>query len=198
MNIHLATKSLSALSAAVLLSSVAHAETYITEFTGTDIGSFQVSRIEIVWATPVAMNNPVAVADLTDLSFSFYDDSDALVYTDNAIVGSVVQAIGGVSRTLADLTFNGTSGVSIQSLDNDLNHVQFGAASGETYNLYGVVSGGSPAINLAFYEDGAFQEDATFNVTGQNTTTAVPEPSSCAALAGLFGLGLATLRRKRA
>jgi hypothetical protein len=59
------------------------------------------------------------------------------------------------------------------------------------------VSGGSPAINIAFYDNGQFQEDATFNVTGQNTTSAIPEPSSAAALAGLAGIGFAAMRRRR-
>jgi hypothetical protein len=187
----------SAASTAALLASAAHAASYVTEFTGTDIGSFAVARVEVAWTTSVAVNNPVAVADLSDLSFSFYNDSDVQVYIDNAIVSGVVQPIGGVTRTLADLTFNATSGVSIQSLDNDLNQIQFGASTGETYNLYGVVGGGSPAINIAFYDEGQFQEDATFNITGQVTSSAVPEPSSAAALAGLAGIAFAAARRRR-
>ena len=190
-------KLVAVLSSGLLLPGAAHAASYVTQFTGNDIGSFQVARIEVNWTTSVALNNPVAVADLSDLSVSFYDDSNAQVYIDDAIIGGVVQPIGGVSRTFADLVFNATSGVSIQSLDNDLNQVQFGASIGSTYNLYGVVSGGSPAINIAFYNNGAFQEDATFNVTGQTTVGAVPEPSSAATLAGLAGIAFAAVRRRR-
>ena len=213
MNAPLAIKSFSALSAALLLASVAHAETYITEFsTGTsvevtidDLGNtFTVNHVEVVWSTSVAAGNPVAVADLSDLSFSLYSDSDVLVYMDNAIMGGAVQPLGGVSRTLADIVFNATSGTTgtgsngtVQSLDNDLNQVQFGSASGSTFNIYGVTSGGAPAINLAAYFNGQFKDDATFTVSGQ-TTGAIPEPSSCAALAGLLGLGFAAARRKRA
>ena len=194
--------SFAAFTAALSIAGAAYAgvppTTYTTQFTGNDIGSFQIARVEVTWSTSLALNSPVASADLSDLSFSFYDDSNAQVYIDHAIIGGVVQPIGGVVRTLADITFNATSGVGIQSLDNDLNQVQFGTSIGATYNLYGVVSGGAPAINLAFYQNGQFQEDATFNVTGQSTTGgAVPEPSSAAALAGLAGLGFAASRRRR-
>ncbi len=193
MKPRLLTKAFATLSTALLLAGAAHAAAYVTNFTGVDTGSFPVSRIEVMWDTNVALNNPVTAADLSDLSFAFYDDSNALVYIDNTIIGGVVQPIGGVARTLADLAFDATSGVSIQGMDNDLNQVQFGAASGATYNFYGDAT----IINLAAYMNGTLSEDATFAVTGQNTS-AIPEPSSYAALAGLAGLGLAAARRKRA
>lgn len=217
MTTHPVIKSLAALSASFLLTAAAQAATYTTVFGGDDVEvtvnndpvvTWTVAYIEVVWATSVAEGNPVGTADLSDLSFSLYNDSDAVLYTDNAIVGGVVQPLGGVSRTLADITFNAISGTrvasdpgnngKIQSLDNDLNQVQFGSASGSTFNIYGVTGGGAPALNLASYFDGGFIDDATFNVTGQNTTGgAIPEPSSAAALTGLACLGLViTTRRK--
>ncbi len=185
-----------ALATPLLIVGSAQAATYTTQITGIDNATlFNINYIEIVWSTTVAESAPVGVADLSDLSFSFYNDSNALVYTDVAISGGTVQAIGGVARTLSDLSFNAVSGISIADFDNDFNQVQLGAASGTTYNLYGDTS---DVINVADYLDGDLVEDATFTVTGQSTSVAaVPEPSAYAALAGLLGLGFSVTRRKR-
>jgi hypothetical protein len=167
--------------------------TYTTQITGNFNGSFELSRIEVVWSTSVAFGNLLDETGLTDLTISLYDNSNTLFYTDAAIIGGVRQPIGGVSRDLGDVEFSGVSGVSIASFDNDLNQVQLGAATGTTYNLYGSAT---LSINVASYLNGGLLGDDTFIVTSQSTS-AVPEPSSYAALAGLAGLGFAVARRRR-
>ena len=200
MNTRPSARFFGALSVSLLLAGAAQAATYTTQFDGTNdpLNAFQVGRIELVWTTTVPVGNPVGVADLSDLTFSFYDNSNILVYTDNTIVGGIVQPIGGIARPIDDIVFSATSGVSIQALDNDLDQKQFNvSASGTTYNMYSSIGGSGPVINLARYLNGAFTSDATFNITGQTTAGAIPEPSSYAALAGLVGLGFVAARRKR-
>ena len=170
------------------------AATYLTTFFGTDDNTISISRIEILWTTGVASGNAVTVSDLSDLSISFYDESNALVFTDHAISGGVEQPISGINRQAGDIEFNATSGTSISDFDNATAADLLDGSSGTTYNIYGPLAN---VVNFGRYQAGTFADNTEFTVTSQNTS-AVPEPSSYAALAGLAGLGLAAARRRRA
>lgn len=181
------------LAASLLLSTTALADSYFTEFLGTSEGDFSVNRIEISWSTSVASGDTVAASDLSDLSFSAYDDEDALIFTDNVIVSNATQSIGGVARELEGIVFDAVSGASVGDFDNDMPVVQENA-SGTTYNIY---RSPDQSIVIDSYIDGVLVVTATFTALSQ-TTSAIPEPSACAGIAGMFGLGLAYLRRRRA
>ena len=188
-------KNLIRLAVPLVLAGVAQAVTYTTQINGSSTGSFEIGRLEVTWSTSQPFGSAVNHTDLTDLTLSFYDDGDVLVYSDIVISGGTVQPIGGVSRTFTDVVFTATSGVALLTIDNDLNQIQFGSAGGTTYNIYGSLTAGNSA-NFAYYEDGGFQEDATFNITDQSTS-AIPEPSAFAATAGLLGLGATLTGRRR-
>lgn len=179
-----------------------HAATYLTTFFGSDDNTISISRIELLWTTEIVSGNAVTVADLSDLRISFFDESDALVFTDHAIIGGGEQSISGISRQAGDIEFNATSGVSDESVagfDNATAANLLNGSSGTTYNIYGPLPGENDAlvINLARYQAGSFADNTVFTVAGQNTVAVIPEPSACAALAGLLGLGFAATRRRR-
>ena len=197
MNHPSSRKPITGLFAALLLAGAAQAATYTTLFTGTsDATLFDLDHIEVTWSTTETFGNAINETHLSDLTISLYDSGNTLFYSATVIAGGVVQSIGGVSRSISDVSFTATTGVSINnSFDNDLNQLQLSSASGTTFNIYG--NAGS-LFNVAFYEDGVAQEDANFNITGQSTS-AIPEPSAFAATAGLLGLGtVLTGRRRRA
>lgn len=151
----------------------------------------------MLWTTSIAANEAVTVSDLSDLSILVYDESDALVFTDHAIVGGVAQPIGGITRQLGDLGFDAISGVSISSFDNATNPSLLNGSTGTTFNIYGPFAPFSDLIVFSRYESGVFTgPDTDFTVTSQVTTSPIPEPSAFAALAGLGALGLAAARRR--
>ncbi len=185
-------KSIAALTAALLLTTAAFADTYFTEFLGSAAGDFAVNRIEITWSTAVAFNDNVTNGDLSDLRISAYGDNGVLIFTDDVIAGSAVQFIGGVARDFDDIAFNAVSGVSVVSFDNDVHANQQGA-TGSTYNIYPWVYG---TVRLDYFINGTLVSNSTFTLASQNTS-AIPEPSTYAGITGLLGLGLAVGLRKR-
>lgn len=192
---HNSLRPLATLSIALLALGAAQAATYSTQITGTDNATeFELNYLEVVWSTSATFGSAVDETALSDLSISIYDNSNALVYNDVVISGGIVQSIGGLSRNLSDISFSATSGSAVLNFDNDLNQIQLGSASGTTFNIYGDTS---VSLNLAYYLEGILQEDATLLNLTQNTT-AVPEPSGCAALAGLICAGFAFTRRRLA
>lgn len=174
--------------------------TYTTTFTGTSNAEFTpaLERIEFHWTTAVPLNNVVSVGDLSNLSIFFYDESDALVFTDHAIIGGAAQPISGITRVIGDITFDailGTTveGTNVTSFDNAGDASLLNGSTGTTYNIYGPAA---QDIIIAVYRNGALDGDgALFTFTGQ-TTSAIPEPSAYAAFAGLGALGLAVARRR--
>lgn len=149
----------------------------------------------MLWTTSIAANDAVTVSDLSDLSILVYDESDALVFTDNAIVGGVAQPISGITRQLGDLGFDAISGGSISSFDNANAADLLDGSTGTTFNLYGLFD---DVIVFARYESGVFTGPNTdFTVTSQVTTSPIPEPSAFAALAGAGALSGALVRRRR-
>jgi hypothetical protein len=177
-----------ALTASLLLSTAAFADTYITEFIGTASGDFAVNRIEITWSTAVAFGGNVTIGDLSDLSISAYDDNAMLIFTDTAIVEGAVQLIGSVPRDFDDLAFDAVSGMSIGNFDNDV-HASQQASTGSTYtyNIYKLVDG---RFRIDHFFDGSLGSNSIFSLDHQSTS-AIPEPSTYAGIVGLFGLALA-------
>ena len=191
-------KSLIALVGAITCAGAAQAATYTTQITGTSSGvNFSVSRIEIVWSTSVSEGNAVTVNDLTDWTISGFDGA-TLIYSDVVISSGTVQPLSGINRTLADIAFDAVSGVSVGGFDNDFLQNQLNSATGGvTANFYSSGSGSGGVVNVAKYDgNGDLIEDVTFSVTGQSTTSAIPEPSTSAALAALAALGLVAARRR--
>jgi hypothetical protein len=192
MKLPSALKSLFALAGLFVIACPIHAATYTTHITGTSTATqFELNYIEVVWTTDVNVGDAVTVSDLSGLSFSYYDNSDALAYTDTTIIDGVVQLIGGVARSVE---FNAVSGVSISSFDNDFSQNQLEAAVGMTANLYWFSEG--TTLNVAAYDDGVLIEDASLTDLNQITTTAIPEPSASALIAGMCSLALIAPRRR--
>jgi hypothetical protein len=133
--------------------------------------------LAIDWTTP-KMSGEVLAADLSDLTFRLLNGGSTL-YTDVAIVGGAVQPIGGVARNLSDIEFL----FDLNSLpnglffwDNDVNTVQDGAATGETYNVYGL-----EIVVLSFnfidgYSGGVLEDSFESGFT--QSTMIVPEAST--------------------
>lgn len=176
---------------AFLFSVSAEAATYVTQVTGSATGAFSYSRVEITWSTTVPVGEAVDFTDLSELRFSIYDSGNTLVFTDLMISDGAIQRIGGVERSREAIWFEGISGVSITEFDNDMDSVQWTRASGTTF----IIASYDPElIDLVYHIDGVRQEFATFSPESW-TTSAIPEPSACAAFAGMLGLTLLLRRR---
>jgi hypothetical protein len=133
--------------------------------------------LAIDWSTP-KMSGEITAPDLTDLTFRLLNGGTTR-YTDAAIVGGVAQPIGSVARNVSDIEF----AFDLNSLpnglffwDNDVNVLQDGAASGETYNVYGL-----EIVVLSFnfidgYSGGALEDSFESGFT--QSTVIVPEPST--------------------
>ena len=102
-----------------------------------------------------------------------------------------------------DFTFaaRSTAGATVEWLFNGSVFATTTVTAGSSFNTYGIDFTGDAA---AFYGNGVIQGRLTSGAVsfdnGQigGTVSAVPEPSSFAALAGLAGLGFAASRRRRA
>lgn len=176
---------------AFLFSASAEAATYVTQVTGSASGAFSYSRVEITWSTTVPVGEAVDFTDLSELRFSIYDSGNTLVFTDLMISEGEIQRIGGVERSREAIGFAGVSGVSISEFDNDMDSVQLGRATGTTF----IIASYDPeSIDLVYHIDGVRQEYVPFSAASWNTS-AIPEPSACAAFAGMIGLTLLLRRR---
>lgn len=179
---------------AFLFSASAEAATYVTQVTGSASGAFSYSRVEITWSTTVPVGEAVDFTDLRELRFSIYDSGNTLVFTDLMISEGEIQRIGGVERSREAIWFagvSGVSGVSISEFDNDMDSVQLGRATGTTF----IIASYDPeSIDLVYHINGVRQEYVPFSAASWNTS-AIPEPSACAAFAGMLGLTLLLRRR---
>jgi hypothetical protein len=158
-------------------------------------GTPPVNTVIFNWSTNLTTGT-VTASDLTNWSYELLNGGSS-VYTETVISGGVVQPIGGVSRTLADLNFNFNLGtLTLGLFDNDLNAVQVGAATGTTYNIF------TPLPNLfdfKRYENGTQTDQSLLNEYTQSTievTASTPEPSTILGLLAVGSLGVLSRKRK--
>ncbi len=155
-----------------------------------------IDTIVFEWSTDLT-SGMVTEADLTNWSYELFG-SGSSVYSETVVLDSVVQPIGGVSRSIGDIPFDfDLDTLTLANFDNDFDVVQEDAATGVTYNIF------TDPIFVRRYVDGIEIEDSiNFSSFSQETVEiaaeSVPEPGSVMALLGL-GLGvLATQRTKQA
>ncbi len=176
---------------------VANAASFNTVLTfDTPTGTPTVDSAVIMWSTSLE-SGIVFETDLDDWMYELRN-GDTVVYSETVISGGVVQPIGGVGRTIDDLfwlfdldafAIDNTTGY--LGSDNDGAIVQFLAATGITYNTFGVF----PELVIDRFEDGLTVNSAFGTVTQLTTPKAVPEPSTVVGL-GLLGLGLLGSKKK--
>jgi hypothetical protein len=172
-----------------LLSLPAHAIsgfTTITYGTPVNIDGTPVDGVQMSWSTNLD-SGIVTQNDLTNWTLQVMSAGNP-IYTDNAIINSVVQAIGGVTRPLSNLVFSFNLGTNtLTNWDNDFNIVQNGAASGTTYNIY-LFNGNS---NTSKFVNGALIAIGPTTNFSQNTTiTADAVPFEFSPGLGLILLGV--------
>ena len=124
--------------------------------------NYAVDSIEIDWSTSET-KGVIVESQLTELTFSLLQGT-ATVYTDKAIINSVVQPIGGVVRDIDDIRFmydldNLAGG--LERFDNDCDPVQAGSAAGETFNIFGDCD----SANLTAFSNGNFIDNSEFEHT---------------------------------
>lgn len=180
---------------ALLNAQSALAVVYNTTFSGLSGLPNNIDEAVFDWQTNVN-SGTVTPSDLTDWSIDL-NSGGSTIYTDNVIVSGSVQPIGGVSRSLSGLFFEYDFGSStLTGWDNDEPIVQDGAATGTTYNVFGISS-----IIVSEYNDGTFlsESNSTFSQSTTVASAAVPFEFSPAfgllTIGGIWGVNY--LRKRR-
>lgn len=163
---------------------------------GTSSDPADGNQIVIDWDTFLT-GGLVDETDLTGLTFSLYG-TGGLIFSDTAIASSAVQPIGGVARALSDLDFffdldiaPGGDVAGLVAFDNDFDVVQEFAATGVTYNMFGLGSFAGQDVFVDRYVDGDYDQ-------AKSIVSFAPVPLPPAGLAAMAGLGaLVGLRRSR-
>ncbi|WP_309383313.1 PEP-CTERM sorting domain-containing protein [Cerasicoccus frondis] len=198
MKIRLLTSSIGILFACLPLSAITFYMTEVT-FDQQDLDGTLFDSAQILWSTDTSGSG--SSSDLIDLSFYLYN-GDSLIYTDDAISNGVAESIGGASRSLDDIefTFDTNLGASliVDFFNNDVDTVEFGGSSGETYNIFTHFEGG-----LRFYTekylDGVFKGSVIlYEVEYSKSTSVVPEPGHYGLVLALLSLSAVYVWRKRA
>lgn len=159
------------------------------------------NRIVVDWSTALTTGR-VEGQDVVNATFRLFGEG-VLLFEDEALIGGVLQPIGGVTRVTLDSDFwefdlddwllDPSDG--LITYDNDIDVVQENGGVGETYNIY-------RAQNL-FYVDGV-QTDSGFTRYNFNAPTTVvftevvapvPLPAGLPLLAAALG-ALAVVRRR--
>lgn len=150
-----------------------------------------VTQVLVSWSTNSL--HLVEADDLVDWSISFLSGGN-LFYTDQVIVGGVVQPLGGVERTLADVLFNfDLLTMTPGNFDNMLPGASLSGAVGPAYNVYSYPDGPfePPYSTFGIWANG---DESTRQLLGFSSVVTVPAP---AALAIAALAGLAPRRRRR-
>ena len=101
-------------------------------------GTPLVDTIVFDWSTDLT-SGTVTQSDLTNWSYELFG-SGSSVYSETVVLDSVVQPIGGVSRSTGDLRFDFVlDTLTLADFDNDFDVLQGGAASGVTYNCFSLI-----------------------------------------------------------
>jgi hypothetical protein len=183
-----------ALAAGLLLASLdASATLYHTTVTlkNADNTNVPATRAVFDWET-IATGPTIDSADLSNLKLTLYDGATNF-FTDDMIVGGVVQAIGGASRTISDIVWDfDLSTFLVSAFDNDNGEQQDGGASGITYNFYYLPATIYGALaHSDKYNNGVLVEPITSYELTQRTVPIAPT-----ALMLLAGLPLLRARRR--
>jgi hypothetical protein len=165
------------------------ATTYNTTTTFATIAG--INRMVLTWET-AETSGLVEEMDLINLSFKLYN-STTLVFQDDAIVNSVGMPLDEVARVIStgDVIF-GYSFVS--GLDNFSNFP--GDHPGTTYVVYSLGEG-DIEIAIERWVDGSRVSSSDTVILSQSTT-AIPEPGTYAAVLGVGSLFVAAFRRRKA
>ena len=163
------------------------AATFQTTFTLNSPGGTPfVDTIVFEWSTDLTSGS-VIESDLTNWSYELFG-SGSSVYSETVVLNSVVQPIGGVSRSIGDILFDfDLDTLTLRNFDNDVSGSQDGAVSGVTYNISGVDSPTTTIITR--FVDGSLDEPGTIASSFSQETVevgaeSVPEPGSVMALLG--------------
>jgi MYXO-CTERM domain-containing protein len=138
---------------------------------------------------------PLLVVDPSTLGFGAAPSgSNALNGADQTvlIVFNQLVDITGFSVTLDNSTFGDLSARSIDFVNGST--VQFSANTDQTVPGLVVNVASVSGVRSIVLPTTAYYDNLSFTATAST----IPEPSTCAALAGLAGLALATTRRRRA
>lgn len=152
-----------------------------------------VTHVVLTW-TSVDDDGVIGLAEITDWSVELRAGGTT-VFSDHAIIGGVVQDLGGVSRSISDLRFQfdfGTQGYRV------FDTMYFGSllsgATGTTYNTY-LYEGfaGEPDAPLGIWFNG---NEATRQQPGYSSHvfSVVPAPGALALLA--MGISLRRVSRR--
>jgi hypothetical protein len=186
-------RSLFALFVCIIVSPLWSATTYVSTFDlDNRLTAIGVDRVVLTWRTEIS-SDTVTATNLISLSFQLYDAS-TLIYQDDAIVGGSARPIGGVDRSLEanDISFSYTFG-SPDGVTVFDNNVYFVGNTGITYNIYT----GDGVIAIDRYTNGVYDGNDS-NSSYEQSTTAIPEPGTYAAVLGVGSLFVAAFRRRKA
>ncbi len=150
-----------------------------------------VSHVVVNFSTALTSGD-IGQGDLTDWSISLLGGG-ALIYTDNVIVGAVVQSNGGVARGLADVLFQfNVNTFASGDFDNMLSGISLSAATGPAYNIYSYPNSpfGPPYSSLGLWSNGV---ESTRQLPGYSSVVTVPAPGAFAVVA----LVMTMTRRRR-
>lgn len=176
-----------ALAGATLSSLPAAAGTYQSIFTlatpHTASGP-SITHVVLTWSS-AADAGVIGLGDLTDWSVQLRS-GNSVIFTDQVLSGSVVQALAGVSRSDADLRFQfDFSSQSYRVFDTMYFGSLLAGATGTAYNAY-LYQGftGEPDAPLGIWSNGneATRQEPGFS---SHLFSAVPAPSALALLAFL-------------
>jgi hypothetical protein len=152
---------------------------------------------------PVTLTWTVDITGYTDLAFSidFAEDDDGTNQdwdsTDDYVHITYAIDAGG-DTNLIWLENDGTQFNAAPLIDSNFDGIGDGAEITNTFTTYGASitgTGASLVISVAISLNSGDEDIAFDNLTV--TGTAVPEPSTYAALAGLFALGFVAYRRRK-